>query len=73
MALEGKLEVEIEIKSAAEHFYDVLKSKIHHLPNISSDKIHAIEVHEGDWESSGSVKLWKFTVGKLRDCLKVFF
>ena len=65
MALAGKLEADIDIKSSAEKFYDALKSKIQHLPNIASDKVHAVEVHEGDWGISGSVKLWKFTVGTL--------
>lgn len=64
MDLTGKQDVDVEIKSTAEEFYNVLKSKIQHLPNISSDKVHGVEVQEGDWEASGSVKLWKFTVGK---------
>jgi hypothetical protein len=64
MDISGKQDVEVEMMSPADEFYNVLKSKIQHLPTISSDKVHGVEVHEGDWETSGSVKLWKFTVGK---------
>ncbi|KAK7827604.1 mlp-like protein 43 [Quercus suber] len=63
MALVGKLEADVEIKAPADKFFNILRSEIHHIPNISSDKVHGVEVHEGDWETSGSVKLWKFTVG----------
>ncbi|KAJ7942966.1 MLP protein [Quillaja saponaria] len=61
MSLVGKLEADVEIKTPAEKFYNLLKSQNHHIPNASSDKVHSIEVHEGDWETSGSVKLWKYT------------
>jgi hypothetical protein len=64
MDISGKQDVEVEMMSPADEFYNVLKSKIQHLSTISSDKVHGVEVHEGDWETSGSVRLWKFTVGK---------
>ena len=63
MALVGKQEADVEIKAPADKFFNILRSKIHHIPNISSDKVHGVEVHEGDWETLGSVKFWKFTVG----------
>ncbi|XP_062145685.1 MLP-like protein 328 [Alnus glutinosa] len=40
----------------------VLGSENHQLPNASPDKVHGVEVHEGDWKTTGSVKLWKYTV-----------
>ena len=61
MALVGKQEADVEIKAPADKFFNILRGEIHHIPNISSDKVHGVEVHEGDWETSGSVKLWKFT------------
>lgn len=64
MALTGKLEIETEIKAPADKFFKIFRSQAHHLPNICSDKIHKIEVHEGDWETQGSVKHWSLTVGK---------
>ncbi|KAJ9708432.1 hypothetical protein PVL29_000461 [Vitis rotundifolia] len=58
----GKLEIETEIKAPADEFFKIFRSQAHHLPNICSDKIHKIEVHEGDWETQGSVKHWSYTI-----------
>lgn len=63
MVLQGKLEIEIEIKAPAAKFYNILRKQNHHIPNIS-DSIHAIDLHEGDWETPGSVKQWTYTLGK---------
>ncbi|KAL5778886.1 hypothetical protein ACOSQ2_009623 [Xanthoceras sorbifolium] len=52
MSLKGKKETEIEIKAPADEFYNFFKGQTY----------HDVEVHEGDWESHGSVKLWKYTV-----------
>ncbi|KAJ7942969.1 Major latex protein domain containing protein [Quillaja saponaria] len=46
MSLVGKLEADIEIKTPAEKFYNLLKSQNHQVPNASSDKVHSVEVHE---------------------------
>ena len=62
--LSGKVETEIEIKTPAVKLYNILKGQCHHIPNLTTDKIHTIDVHEGDWETQGSVKLWKYTIGK---------
>ncbi|OWM64003.1 hypothetical protein CDL15_Pgr006373 [Punica granatum] len=79
MGIEGKLEAELELKSTVDKLYKRLKSEIHHAPDASSDKIHAIEVHEGDWETPGSVKLWTYTIelhimdlsGKLETAMEI--
>ncbi|KAJ7942965.1 MLP-like protein 28 [Quillaja saponaria] len=62
MSLVGKLEAEIEIKTPVEKFYNHLKSQNHIVPNASSDKVHSVEVREGDWETFGSVRFWKYTI-----------
>lgn len=64
MGLTGKLEIEVEIKSPADKFYNTFRRNAHHIPNICSDKVHKIDVHEGDWETPGSVKNWGYTLGK---------
>lgn len=61
--LAGKLETEVEIKSSAVIFYNIFKSQMHMLPNISSDNVQHVELHEGDWETLGSVKNWNYTLG----------
>ncbi|GLT54257.1 hypothetical protein SLA2020_274690 [Shorea laevis] len=62
MALKGKLETEIEIKADPQKFYDIFKKQAHQIPNATPDHIQGVEVHEGDWETHGSVKQWKYTV-----------
>jgi hypothetical protein len=64
MALEGKLETEIELKADAQKFYEIFKKQGHQVPNATPDHIQAVSVHEGDWETHGSVKIWQYTVGK---------
>lgn len=64
MAMEGKVERELELKSSADKFFKRLASELHHAPNASPEKVHAIEVHGGDFsESHGSVQLWTYTIG----------
>ena len=63
MALTSKLETELEFKSSADKVYSIISSQNYHVAN-ASDTVHEVEVHEGDWQTTGSVKLWKFTVGK---------
>ncbi|KAH8500620.1 hypothetical protein Peur_042456 [Populus x canadensis] len=62
MALAGKLEINFELKCSADKFFEVLSRQAHQIPNASSGEIHAIEVHEGDWVATGSVKLWTYTI-----------
>nr|POE52686.1 mlp-like protein 43 [Quercus suber] len=62
-ALMGKLEAEVDYKSSADKFYNIIGSQSYHIANASGT-VHEAEVHEGDWETTGSVRQWKFTVGK---------
>ncbi|KAB2620027.1 hypothetical protein D8674_036987 [Pyrus ussuriensis x Pyrus communis] len=39
-----------------------LSNKHDDVPKASSDNVHHVAVHEGDRETSGSVKLWKYTI-----------
>ncbi|KAK3442608.1 hypothetical protein EUGRSUZ_B02915 [Eucalyptus grandis] len=64
MTLAGTLKTELELKSPADKYFKGISSKLQHAPNASSEKVHAIEVHEGDWEAPGSVKLWTYTISK---------
>ncbi|KAF2316804.1 hypothetical protein GH714_042145 [Hevea brasiliensis] len=54
--------MKLELNDAADHFYKIFYSEAHHVPN-ASDSIHSVEDHEGDWETPGSTKLWKYTLG----------
>ena len=65
MALVGKLETTVDIKSSAEKFFNFLSSECHVLPNVASDKVKGVDIREGEWHASGSVKHWKFNIGML--------
>ncbi|XP_061366040.1 MLP-like protein 328 [Gastrolobium bilobum] len=57
------LEAKVQLKSCPEKFYNFLKSQNQHIPNNAhSENMHGVEIHEGDWETSGSVKLWKYSL-----------
>ncbi|KAJ0038686.1 hypothetical protein Pint_22294 [Pistacia integerrima] len=62
MAESGKLEVDLEIQAPAEKYYHIFKIQSHHLPNIASNNVKGVDLHEGDWDKEGSIKTWKYTV-----------
>ncbi|XP_050373620.1 MLP-like protein 28 [Argentina anserina] len=63
MSLQGKVEAEIELTSPADKFYNIFKSQAHHVPNTSaSGTITGVAVHEGDWETEGSIKIWNYEI-----------
>ncbi|GAU30869.1 hypothetical protein TSUD_15550 [Trifolium subterraneum] len=61
MALSGKVESEVEIQAPAAKFYNFYRKQLEHLPNISTH-VHGVRVHEGDWETVGSIKHWEYTI-----------
>lgn len=65
MGLQGKMEVEVDIKSCGDVFHELWSTKPHHVSNIVPDKIHGCDVHEGDYGHVGSIILWTYTHGNL--------
>ncbi|XP_016652051.1 PREDICTED: MLP-like protein 328 isoform X1 [Prunus mume] len=63
MALHGFIGTQIELKSPADKFYKIFKGQAHLIPNVSSGHIKGVQVHEGDWETHGSVKIWNYHLG----------
>ena len=61
----AKMEVQVEIKSSAQRFYDIFRSKQHLLPKICPDMEKDVKVIKGDWESVGSIKQWSYVAGIL--------
>ena len=62
--LVGKLEAEFELKSDADEFFHSFGAKAHQLPDLVNEKVNRIEVHEGDWKTDGSIKLWTYVIGE---------
>lgn len=63
MGLKGKLISEMELKGCKDLFHEMFCEKPHHLPNIVPHTIKAVDLHEGDWGTVGSVVNWNYTLG----------
>ncbi|XP_021293453.1 MLP-like protein 28 [Herrania umbratica] len=63
MAQLVKLEVQLEIQSSAEKVYDIFKRKMYLLPKICPELVTDAKVVKGDWETVGSVRIWKYVAG----------
>ncbi|KAJ7967039.1 MLP-like protein 28 [Quillaja saponaria] len=64
MALQGKVETAVEIKVPADKFYKIWSKQAHHVPTASPNHVETVHVHEGDWETDGSIKVWKYNIGE---------
>ncbi|KAJ0037346.1 hypothetical protein Pint_22288 [Pistacia integerrima] len=63
--LSGKVEKDFESIQIA--LTSILKpnleqSECFHFPTASPSNIQGVEVHEGDWETGDSIKIWTYTV-----------
>ncbi|KAJ6726243.1 LATEX PROTEIN putative-RELATED [Salix purpurea] len=63
MAMHGKIVTTLELKSSAEKFYKVWRSESFHVPKHASKHIQGVDVHAGDWETAGSIRIWQYTLG----------
>ncbi|XP_057986572.1 MLP-like protein 328 [Hevea brasiliensis] len=68
ITLKGKLGTVLELKSSPEEFLNLWKDQAHQVANHSPTNIQGVHVHEGDWVTPGSIKVWNYTVdGKVED------
>ncbi|XP_047311563.1 MLP-like protein 423 [Impatiens glandulifera] len=65
MTFTGKLEVDVEVKSDAEKFWESVKDSAVIFPKAFPDQYKSIEVLEGDGMSVGSVRLVKFVESEI--------
>ncbi|OMO99733.1 hypothetical protein COLO4_13118 [Corchorus olitorius] len=56
-----KLETDVEIKASAKDFHDMFFCKPHHVFNTCNDKIHACDLHEGEYGKVGSIVVSHYT------------
>lgn len=64
MALRGKIEADVEVKSSSDKFYKTLSAQVHQVPTAST-KIKSIDLHDGHWEHPGAIKQWTYVIGTL--------
>ncbi|XP_010041872.2 MLP-like protein 34 [Eucalyptus grandis] len=69
MAVRGKMEVEVDLKSSADQFYGFFRNTPHHLPTACTD-LHAGEIHEGEWHTEGSIRKWTYSVEGKKETFK---
>ncbi|KAI4369041.1 hypothetical protein MLD38_017533 [Melastoma candidum] len=70
MGLEGKLEADVEVNASVDTVFKLLAEEVHHIPNASPGYIQGVEVQEGDWATSGSVKQWSYTIDGKKEVYK---
>ena len=62
-AVRGRVEAEVDMKISADQYYIFWRSTPHLLPRVCTN-MKAGEIHEGKWDSAGSIRKWTYTIGK---------
>ncbi|KAJ9166950.1 hypothetical protein P3X46_021639 [Hevea brasiliensis] len=62
MALKGKLETLLELKSSPNKFLSLWKEQAHQVPNHAPTNIQGVHVHDDDWVTPDSIKVWRYTI-----------
>ncbi|XVF85374.1 hypothetical protein PTKIN_Ptkin17bG0112500 [Pterospermum kingtungense] len=70
MAQIAKMEVQTEIKSSADKFYDMFRNKRHLLAKICPQELKEGKLVRGDWKSVGSVREWSYDAGGDTEAVK---
>ncbi|KAL9231105.1 hypothetical protein vseg_006368 [Gypsophila vaccaria] len=70
MGVTGKLMIEVDIKSSGDVFHELLGNNPHQVSDIIPDKVHACDLHEGDFGKPGSTVQWDYTCEGKRCVLK---
>ncbi|XP_074306663.1 MLP-like protein 43 [Silene latifolia] len=65
MAKMHKIEEKIELNCSADKIFEMLRAKQPDIPELCSDKIPSIEVHQGDWVSVGSTRKWDLNMDRI--------
>ncbi|KDP20178.1 hypothetical protein JCGZ_04713 [Jatropha curcas] len=60
--LKGQLEAEVQLKCSPEQFFSVWKNDAQQVPNHTPSNVQGVKLHEGDWETSGCIKIWDYTI-----------
>lgn len=63
MAMSGTYVTDVPLKGSAEKHYKRWRSENHLAPDAIGHLIQGVTVHEGDWDSHGTIKIWNYTRG----------
>ncbi|CAE5957518.1 unnamed protein product [Arabidopsis arenosa] len=64
MAMSGTYVAEVPLKGSAEKHYKRWRSQNNLFPDAIGHHVQGVTVHDGDWESHGSIKSWNYTLGR---------
>ena len=73
MALRGKLEVDIELKSNADKYWQTIRDSTTIFPKAFPHDYKSIDVLEGDGKAPGSVRHFHYAEGKTYDNDYIYF
>ncbi|KAL1203589.1 MLP-like protein [Cardamine amara subsp. amara] len=63
MAMSGTYVAEVPLKGSAEKHYKRWKSENHVFSGAIGHHIQGCNMHDGDWDSHGSIRSWNITCG----------
>ena len=63
MATSGTYVTEVPLKGSAEKHYKRWKAENHLFPDAVGHHIQGVTVHDGEWDSHGSIRAWNYTCG----------
>jgi len=63
MAMSGTYVTDVPLKGSAEKHYKRWRSENHLVPEAIGHLIQGVTVHDGDWDSHGTIKIWNYTRG----------
>ncbi|KAK8949729.1 MLP-like protein 423 [Platanthera zijinensis] len=59
----AKIEVEVEVNSPADQFWEAIRDSTNLFPKIFSQQYKSVEIVEGDGKSAGSIRLISYAEG----------
>ncbi|XP_023526174.1 MLP-like protein 43 [Cucurbita pepo subsp. pepo] len=60
MGLFEKVETDVEIRASSLKCKEIIHERPHHISDVSTDIIHGINLHEGEWGKVDSILYWKY-------------
>ncbi|KAF3489757.1 hypothetical protein F2Q69_00055568, partial [Brassica cretica] len=70
MATSGTYVTEVPLKGSAEKHYKRWKTENHLFPDAIGHHIQGVTVHDGEWDSHGSIKIWNYTCDGKQEVFK---
>ncbi|EOA24895.1 hypothetical protein CARUB_v10018187mg [Capsella rubella] len=70
MATSGTYVTEVPLKGTAEKHYKIWRNENHLFPDVVGHHIQGVTVHDGEWDSHGSIKIWNYTLDGKEEVFK---